>query len=173
MKGLLSCFFMLSSLFASAQSSHNRIVSTVHFNIICPEGWTIDTSRSLGAEVFLFSPNENSNDKFRENINVLIQNTAGYGINLDEYVSITEKQIQSEIVKDGNLLSSERIKMNNSEYHKLIYTATQGKFQLKILQHLYMVKGNAYVLTYTAEADKFEQYINSISETMNSFTINQ
>jgi PsbP len=173
MKGLLSCFFLFYSLFSSAQSSQNRIVSTAHYNIICPEGWTIDTSKLLGAEVFLFSAFENSNDKFRENINVLIQNTAAYGINLDEYVSITEKQIKGEMVKDGQVLISERIKTDNREYHKLVYTMTQGNFQLKILQHLYMVKGNAHVLTYTAEADKFEQYTNSISETMNSFTINQ
>ena len=166
---LLGCCICLT-LLVSGQNN-NQLLNTPIYSIEAPKGWTVDTTKSLGAELFLFSPLENSNDKFRDNINLIIQNIAVYGLSLDEYVKISEQQIQSEMVKDGVLLSSERMHKNGRDFQKMIYTMTQGTFQLKILQYAYIVNGNAYVLTFTAETSVFDNYSNIVSETMNSFTI--
>jgi hypothetical protein len=127
----------------------------------------------MGTELFLFAPLENNSDKFRENINLLIQNIAGYGLSLDAYIKISEQQIQSELVKDGVLLSSERMKKDGREFQKMVFAMTQGNLKLKILQHAFIVNGNAYVLTFTAEVDKFDYYKNIASDALNSFTIKQ
>lgn len=164
--GSCICF----ALVVSGQNS-NQLLNTPVYSIQPPQGWTVDTTKSLGAELFLFSPLENSNDKFRDNINLLIQNISAYNLGLDDYVKISEQQIQSEMVKDGVLLSSERMHKNGRDFQKMIYTMTQDVFQLKILQYAFIVNGKAYVLTFTAEASVFDNYRNLVSETMNSFTI--
>lgn len=158
-----------SGLFASAQNTST--INTSVYSIAPPQGWAIDTTKSMGAELFLFSPLENSDDKFRDNINLMIQNIAAYGLSLDEYVSISEKQITGEMVKDGVLISSERMNKNGREYQQMIYTMTQGTFKLKILQHAYMVNGNAFLLTFTVEATKFDSYLQTATQAMSSFTI--
>jgi hypothetical protein len=44
-----------------------------NYKLQYPASWTLDTSKSIGPAKFFFSPLENAEDKFRENVNVLIQ----------------------------------------------------------------------------------------------------
>ncbi|HEX4957974.1 MAG TPA: hypothetical protein VFV46_07330 [Lacibacter sp.] len=170
MKLVFVATFLFFGLFVSAQNN-NPLIETSTYSIQPPKGWTVDTSKTQGAELFLFSSLENKKDQFRENINLIVQNISSYGLSLDEYVKISEKQIQSEMLKDGVLISSERMHKDRRDFQKMIYTMSLGVFKLKILQYAFMVNGSAYVLTFTAEAATFDNYFPDAYKTMNTFTI--
>ena len=54
------------------------------YNIQYPKTWKLDTSKSMGVDLFIFSPLENETDKFRENVNILIQDLRGQNIDLEK-----------------------------------------------------------------------------------------
>ena len=61
-----------------------------NYSISYPDTWSIDTSKQMGTELIIFSPLENESDKFRENVNVIIQDLKGQSIGLDDYAKISE-----------------------------------------------------------------------------------
>jgi hypothetical protein len=58
-----------------------------------PKSWRPDTSKIMGTDLFLFSPLENENDKFSENINILIQDLGEQNITLEQYKKLTDNQL--------------------------------------------------------------------------------
>ena len=106
-------------------------------------------------------------DTFIENINLLTQNLKGYKIDLNQYVIITENQIK----ENGKLIESKRTRVNNSELHSLSYTANLTGRNLKFYQYLIIQNEKAYILTYSAEIDKFDVFFPEIIKIFNSFSI--
>src|SRR6187397_2716847 len=111
----------------------------------------------MGTEFFVFSPLENETDKFSENVNGLIQDLSGQIIDLEKYKQITEKQL-ADMATDGKVFESSIIKADGKEYFKIIYAMTQGKFRLKITTVCFIKNDKAYLATFSAELDKYEQY---------------
>ena len=127
------------------------------FMLQYPETWQPDTSKQWGAEVMIFSPIEGEADKFSENVNVLIQDLGDQAVGLAYYKEITEQQI-SLIATDANIIESIIRKSGKGEAYRFTYTMSQGVFKLKITSECYLHDGNAYLITFTAEVDKFDSY---------------
>jgi hypothetical protein len=69
------------------------------------------------------------------------------------------------------MLESKRIKTQDEEYHKVIYTGDQGKYKLKFEQY-YLIRNNkAYILTLTCEKEKFVNYTDDGESILNSFVV--
>jgi serine/threonine-protein kinase len=124
----------------------------------------------MGTEFIIFSPSENENDKFSENVNGLIQNLRGQDIDLGKYKEITDKQL-TEMVTDCKVFESSIIKDGNKEYFRTIYSMTQGKLKLKITSICFIKNEKAYLLTFSAEFDKYEQYKKVGDEILSSFSL--
>lgn len=140
-----------------------------NFKISYPKSWTIDTSKRLGAELFIFSPLENKDDKFSENINILIQDLSGQGIDLNKYKQITEQQLNG--VPGSSLFESSVLKTGKGEYYKITYAMMQGANKLKITSVCYIKYDNAYLATFTADIDKYDQYKYIGEKILNSFRL--
>jgi len=142
-----------------------------NYSINYPDSFDLDKSGQMGMSFVLLSKQTSAQDFFRENINLVIQSTAGYNISLDQYVQISLDQI-STFISNENIIESERIKENNSkEFHRLVYTGEQGQYNLKWLQYYWIVDENAYVLTLTCEIDQYENYLLIGMKIMNTFRI--
>ena len=135
-----------------------------------PSDWEVNRSGQMGTSFILFSPLSNESDKFKENVNLLIQDLTGYNLNLDQYVEISEGQIKT-IVTEGKIISSDRIKENEREYQRMVYTGKQGIFDLKFEQYYWVICNQAFVLTLTGEEKEFEEYQGIGEEILNSFEI--
>jgi len=118
----------------------------------------------------LLSKQTSQQDLFRENVNLIIQDLATYNIDLDKFVEISEGQIKT-MITNGNIIESNRIKTGDSEYQKVIYTGVQGQFNHKFVQYYWIVKGKAYILTFTCEISQFDNYKEVGERIMNSFQI--
>lgn len=140
------------------------------YTIKHPSNWTSDTSGKMGVDVFLFSEHTSAEDKFAENVNVLVQDLAGYDIDLDKYTEISEQQIKT-MMKDGKITKSERITSGSQPYHRIIYVGKQSGFDLKFEQRYYVKNEKAFVLTLTCEASQFDNYKAIGTKIMGSFQL--
>ena len=135
-----------------------------------PRSWRLDTSTKLGPELFVFSPLENESDKFSENVNVSIQNLGGQNIDLAQYKQITDKQVE-DLATDGKVFESSIVKTNKGECFSITYAMTQGKFRLKITSVCFISNDKAYLATFSAELDKYDNYKKVGEQILSSFTV--
>ena len=133
-----------------------------------PSEWNENTSGQMGTSFILFSPIESETDKFRENVNLFIQDLLGQNIDLESYVTLSENQINA-LVTDVEILNSVRQHNENGEHHKLVYNGTQGVFELRLEQYFWIIGDKAYILTYTSEQDKYDKFKTLSDKILNSF----
>ena len=141
------------------------------FSIQYPDTFEMDISTIMqGLNFVLSAPKSSPDDLFRENISLAIQNLGGLNISLDYFVNFTKNQIEQHIF-NGHIIESRRVRTNNSEFHLLTYTGRHGQFNFKWMQHIIIKDERAYVLTFTAEQDRFDNYVEVAKKIMNTFRI--
>jgi hypothetical protein len=165
---LLANIFITIPIFAG--SVNNNTHSSSNYDIAYPSDWKSDTSKTMGTDLILFSSLTDSNDTFRENVNVLVQDLSAYDLTLDQYVQISEKQVKT-MITDGKIILNERKAGPRGEFHKMIYTGKQGVFNLKYEQHFWLVNKKAYVLSFTCEESQYVKYQQIREQIMNSFKL--
>ena len=171
-------FFSLITFGQTAESNAKReiengwkVLKETNYSIQYPDNWDLNKSGQMGSSFFIFSRQTSPQDKFRENVNLMIQGLQGQKINLDKYVEISEGQIKT-MITNGNLIESKRLNLNGHEFQKVIYTGDQGVFKLKFEQYYWVLNGQAYILTLTCEKDQFDNYRLIGEKILNSFRLN-
>ena len=168
-KYLIVTILIINSIFVFGQKKWESINDT-DFTIEYPDNWELNKSGLMGTKFILFSKLSNSTDKFRENVNLIIQDLTGSNITLDKYVEISENQIRT-LVTNGKIIETKRITDKGFEYHKMIYTGKQGVFDLKFIQYYWVFDNKAFVLTFTAEINEFDDFVQIGEKIMDSFKI--
>ena len=170
MKKYLYFIILVLSLnsFGQIKETSWKTINDNTYSIQYPDNWELNTEKSMGTSFILFTEQTSSEDKFRENINLIIQNLEGYNLNLDDYVAISEEQI-SKMVTNGIIFESKRLNTNNTEFQKVIFTGKQGIFQLKFVQYYFVKDEKAYVLTFTCEEIQYEKYSLISDQILESF----
>ncbi len=163
--------FLLLAITTYGQTSNNwKTLDQPNYIIQYPSTWELNQNGQMGTSFFLFSALESDKDKFKENINLIIQDLSGLQIDLNKYIEITEGQIKT-IVTNSNLIESKRMSNGNAEFHKIIYSGDQGVFQLKFEQYYWVVNNKAFVLTFTSEKDKYANFVETAEKILNSFVL--
>lgn len=144
-----------------------KTVKTSDYEVSFPSNFRYDDSKTRGTEFIVYTEKEDEKDTFIENINLLVQNLKESQIDLNHYIEITEKQIN----ENGILIESKRTILNNSDVHILTYEANLNVRNLKFHQYILVKNEKAYILTYTAEIDKFDIYLPEIIKIFNSFSL--
>ncbi len=168
-KIIIVTMILLNSVIVFGQTEWKSI-TTENYTIEYPGDWELNSSGLLGTKFILFSKLSDSTDRFRENVNLIIQDLTGSNISLDKYVDISENQIRT-LINNSRIDESVRIFDKNSEYQKMIYTGKQGAFDLKFIQYLWLLDNKAFVLTFTAEIDEFENIVRIGKKILDSFMI--
>ncbi len=123
------------------------------------------------AGFIIFAPLESPDDKFKENVNLIIQDLAGKNIDLDKFTDISVEQIKN-YIKNNEITENKKLKNENGEYQKFIYSGDVGAFSLKFEQYCWIVNEKAYILTFTAEKEKFDSnYQEFVEVVLNSFVL--
>jgi hypothetical protein len=176
---VLSLLAMCLSLNVQSQIADSLEVKTetlwksldeIGYGIQYPDNWDVDTSGQMGMSFIIFSRQTSPQDSFRENVNLLIQDLTGLNINIDAFVKISEDQVTT-MYKEGKIHESKRIKNQAKNFHKLVYSGSQGPFVLKTQQYYWVENDKAYILTLTCEAAQFDSYIQTGDKIMNSFVL--
>jgi len=154
---------------APAANGEWKTITESTYTVQYPPAWGLNLDKKMGTEFIILSPLESEQDKFKENVNLLIQDLSGKNIDLDKFASISEEQIKT-LVTNSSLILSKRIKTAGIEYQKVIYSGDQGVYHLKYEQYYWVVGDKAYVLTLTCEQNKFDRYKEDGEKILNSFT---
>jgi PsbP. len=171
MKPMLTLTFLSITYLSFSQADKSSQVTSFvkrDYQIEYPKSWTLDTSGLAGSELFVLSPVENDSDKFKENVSLIIQNLAGQSIGLDKYKEISEKQIAS-LGTDIKLLESSKVKKSKGDFYRISYIMSQANFKLIIASYCYIKGEKAYLITFTSEVDKYEQYKTIGDKILDSF----
>lgn len=166
---LLAPFFPLCM---HAQSANSKWIPYYHsdFTVVFPADWELDTSHQMNTSFFLFSPLTDKNDQFRENVNLLVQDLSRFPADLDQYVKITVGQIGS-YIENGKLLSSKRKTAAGRPFQHMTYTGKQGKYDLLFEQYMWVIRKEAFVLTFTSQVKTYDQYKAVGQKILNSFRL--
>jgi serine/threonine-protein kinase len=140
------------------------------FIVQYPDTFELNTSGQMGFSFMILSPQTSPDDMFRENISLMIQDLKGLNISLDDYVELSKNKLEM-LITDGKIIESKRKKTDDFEFHFIIYTGKHGIFDLKWMQHYIIKNEKIYVLTFTAEIDQFDNYIEVATKIMDSFKI--
>jgi len=180
MTKILLSFLLLSFMSfgqTTAKDSENNTITNgwktfdhSDYSINYPSTWELNQSGLMGSSFILFSPLESEKDKFKENVNLLVQDLTGYNLDLNKYTEISEGQIKT-MVSNSTLIESKRIKDGKREYHKIIYSGDQGIFHLKFEQYYWVINEKAFVLTFTSEQNKFFDMVEIGEKILNSFIL--
>ncbi|MEO6315390.1 MAG: PsbP-related protein [Chitinophagaceae bacterium] len=145
-------------------------IARLDYSIQAPAGWTIDSAKQMGTDLVIFSMLENATDRFRDNVNVMVQNLAGRNLNLAAFTDLSTKQIKT-MAQDGKIETSSTISKGKNVYQKIIYTAASNGFRLKFEQYYFIARTKAYVITLTTEENKFESFRSTGESILNSFVL--
>ncbi len=135
-------------------------------SITYPSNWELNESGLMGITFGLFSPQTSTEDLFRENVNLVVQDLTGMGIDLDQFTEISTNQISS-MFTNSIIQLNERV----GDYQKLIYEGEQAPFNLSFEQYYWVKNDKAYILTFTTETEQFSNYQEIGEQIMNSFQI--
>ncbi|NJO91567.1 MAG: hypothetical protein HC831_23345 [Chloroflexia bacterium] len=127
------------------------------YSISYPSDWELNETGQMGTKFLIFSDIESENDKFRENINLIIQDLSSYSIDLEQYKNISKEQISSMLIN----ASIYEVSKKNSwglDYYKLVYSGMQDDLNLKFVQYYWVENKTAYILTFTAEQKTFDKF---------------
>lgn len=172
-KLLLIVPFFMFSLSANSQSETEWLTyETAEFSVQYPEDWELNTSGIMGTSFFLFSPLTNPLDDFKDNISLIKEDISDYDYDLNLYVAAAKQQIQS-LIKNGEVISEERKTINDVEYYEIVYSGTQGNYDLIMKQRYKIINKVSYILTFTTKTD-VEASITSIgNQILNSVILNE
>lgn len=177
---LLGLTFLFLSLVACGQIAQKNTekeikngwkeLNETNYSIQYPDNWDMDKSGQMGTSFFIFSKQSSPQDQFRENVNLIIQNLHGQNISLDKFVEISEGQIKT-IISNGNIIESKRLRENENEFQRVIYTGDQGIYKLKFVQYYFIKNEEAYILTLSCELNQFDSYKLTGEKILSSFRL--
>jgi len=145
-----------------------KILNEGNYSISYPAGWQLDQSKAMGTTFVLFARGTEAGT-FRENVNLMIQDLTGMGLDLDKFVQMSEQQFKT-MITNGKLISSKRLK-DRGEYQEIVATGTQGVMDLKFKQYYWVRDNKAYVLTFTALQSTYDAYAELAGKVMNTFKV--
>jgi hypothetical protein len=139
------------------------------FTIKYPPDWEEQQSPE-GAAVAFLAPKEDTTDRFRENINVLIQSLPDPDMSLQEYTDLSTRQ-GPQLIEGFKVLDQDEISVGGHAANRVHYTGgiSGNDFEWEAV---WLVEGGkAYVITFTASPDRFSDYIERARAALNSFQL--
>lgn len=175
---MLKSVFFLLSIVLFAPTTHGQseqavdwiLLERTNFSMEIPTNWELDESKQMGTSFILYSQFTHPKDRFKENVNLFIQDLAEQEIDLKTFTEISVGQVETYITNAEIIESSEK-KANGLNFQKLVYTGEQGVFQLRFEQYFWVENGSAYVLTFTSEKNQFDSFEEVGHKIMDSFIL--
>lgn len=148
------------------QTSVNTVISgfslyenkDFNFSIQYPQNWDM-TEPGGDIKVQFYSPQENEDDTFKENVNVIVSSLPAK-VTFDQYVDANLKQLQGGL-KDFKMESSKEENLPVGKAKSLTFT---GIFDEEVgtlkWRQTYALSGNKlFVISYTGAVNNFDKYL--------------
>ena len=158
--GITAC----SARQADAPSGMIRLSNDyVDYNMFVPEAWTIITDENTSYLSAYF------NERDRSNITVTAFEVEKTYASLDEFWADYEAEFQSTF-SDMEYSANERMLLDQHEAKAVEYTATVTGVKYKYMQIVCVRGTTAYLITYTATEENYDDHIDTIWAVINEFS---
>lgn len=173
-RGFLFFFVFIMGSFLHAQNSIWRMFEGDQFNIQFPIGWKVqevsDDLKKIGIQFFAIADQENAKDKFRENVNILVENIQDATIDLKSYAQKSEDIIKKSVV-DLKKFHKKTIQLPSGECYVFQYHGKQSAMDLFWYQVLWVKNSKAYILTLTSDEKSHWDFKRAFELIAQSFVI--
>lgn len=142
-----------------------------NYSIQYPSNWELNLQEIMGISFYLMAPLESKDDKFRENVNLIIENLTGYDIDLNAYVELSTRKLET-LITNFKSIDNKKMKSGSNEYQRFEYTGEQGIYKLHFVQCVWVKDNKAFILSLTAEQSKFPDYKDISEAILSSFVLN-
>lgn len=136
-----------------------------------PDNWTKqEESNAVTQEVVKFiSPKEGDADKFQERLIVTVESTTN-NKTLDEYTKLSKQEILK-LDKNAKIAQEGESTLAGKNGYRVVYTTKEGNQEFKKLNVWTMKNDKAYLITYEAEAGKYEQFLPVVEKMIKSLEV--
>lgn len=160
----LICYNLNAQSSQTYTGKHNE----QEFSIEVPNTWELNTESEQGPLFIIFTPSDDSNDRFSDNINLVIQDVRGTNVDLQYYVEYSRTQIQK-MIEGFEIIGEEYQEIADLPSYSFEYFGTQNGMKIKFRQHFWLIDEIAYVLTLTIENSKLDFHEKSMKAIMDTF----
>lgn len=158
---VLFCFTVFQ-----AQAFQSDSLGRFSYSIDIPEGWKTKENCTESDCSFL-APQDAPTDTFLENINITVADAPSKNYPVTKYTDFSIGYLPS-VIENFELVERKKLP-GNSEY--IIYKGLKSEFQQTWKQYYHIKDSKMYIVTFTAETAKFEEYIGRVQKNLDSFRI--
>jgi len=149
--------------FLTYENKENGIV------IQYPSNWEV-TTEIRGVIVAFFSPLENEDDQFSENL-IVVSQVLLDNVTLDISVNNTISYFKQ--LSGFNLIDSQPTTLAQNSAWKIVYQLSSSERDVKTVKVFTIKDHVGYSVTYGAESEKFEKYLPTVEKMIQSFMITE
>ena len=141
--------------------------SSQGFRVNYPEVWSKQNRDDFFAiGVVFFSPLEDDSDKFKERVSVLVENLAN-NMSLAQYTNQSIAEIKR--LSDPDVGDVQAINLGANEARQVVYRGEENGYPVQRMQTWSVQNNQAYVITYTAKPDSYDNYLPTVEKMIESF----
>lgn len=168
MKILYTIVSVIISMSAYSQTEWS-VLKNKNYTIEYPSNWSLSEAGEMGSKFMITSPLSSEDDKFAENVNLIVQSKKTAAVTFDEFVANSRKQMAA-IIPEFKMLKDENLKTENQTNH-MSYLGLMRKEKLKIEQYIIDTKSDFYILTFTMSLNDENDYNEIAKKILDSFKI--
>ncbi len=162
---LILASFALSGC-GKKKTVNNTTFAGKNYGMKFPDTWEINDSGAMGTDIVGLSPVEGPSDKFRENINVVLENVPT-SLPEKDYLDLSLKNLTEGLgIKPG--LKFTKTKVGSAEGYHLHYTAKIGEIEVDNDLYIVIKNGGSYIITCSnskGKRDAFKSVMDSVIAT--------
>ena len=137
------------------------------FKLDYPEVWSSQNRDDFFATgVTFFSPLEAESDNFKERVSVLVENLPS-DVSLDQYTEDSIAEIKK--LSDPNAGEAETVNFGAETGRQIVYVGEVNGNMVQRMQTWTITNNRAYILTYTAQPENYDDYLPTIEKMIDSF----
>jgi hypothetical protein len=163
MKSLI-LFFCIVSFHATAFQTDS--LKNFSYSIDVPENWTVKDG-CTEADCSFLAPQDNNQDTFLENINITVVDAPAKNYSAEKYTDFSIGYLPT-VVENFELLERVKLPENAS---RITYKGLKSGYHQTWKQYYFIKSSKMYIVTFTAETPKVEEYILKIQSTLDSFKV--
>ena len=159
-------FIILSLVSCSSLNWEMHTDKANGYSVKYPNEWEKEIR---GSSVLFLSPLDGQGDRFKENVNVMLQDLSQQQVTLEQYTDITKESVITNLGKQA-IVSLKDATIQGVAAKEFIYNMNMNGNNLRIKQYWFIKNKMAYLFTYTAEPSKYSEYEATANKMVESFT---
>lgn len=132
----------------------------VDYCFYVPDSWTPETSTGVTTAKY--------SDSILVNVSLMAATLSDNKQNAKDYFDKYTEDFKS-IYNNWDLVSSEDTLLDSHAAYKAVYTGSVTGVEAKYMQVVCIKSGIAYIFTYTAQADRYDEYLSDAEKMIENF----